>query len=332
VSEGDHRLAAVLGWVRRHANWLTALVMLAVVTLAVIALSEILSEVTLADIGAALGRISREQILLSLAFTALSYVALTFYDVLALQTIGNPKPYRYAALGGFTAYAMSHNIGFAPVTGGTARWRSYRGSGLPVSDVARIVVIAGLTLWLGIFLLLGLFLVFVPGALRIHDATLPHGAQLALGLAILAVIVAYVVACWRRIGPISILGWHLPVPTLRQAFFQFLLAATDMALASAALLVLVPGASAEIWPAFMVAYVVAMVVALLSHAPGGIGVFEAVILVTLPQVDKAALISALILYRLIYYWLPFLLALLLLFLNEVRLWRKAGASPPVQLP
>jgi phosphatidylglycerol lysyltransferase len=84
--------------------------------------------------------------------------------------------------------------------------------------------------------------------------------------------------------------------------------------------VLLPGATIHIYPDFLVAYVVAIVIALILHAPGGLGVFEAVVLVTLPDVDKAALVSALILYRVIYYWLPFLMAAALLGLNEVRLW------------
>ncbi|MFN7176469.1 MAG: lysylphosphatidylglycerol synthase domain-containing protein [Thermaurantiacus sp.] len=326
------RFAGIAGWLRAHANWLTGIVIAAVVTLAVFALSELLRDVTMDEILAALTQITARQILLSIALTALSYFVLTFYDVLALHTIGSPRPYRYAALGGFSAYALSHNMGFAPVTGGTARWRAYRGSGLPVSDIARIVVIAGVTLWLGIFLMLGLFLVLVPGTLRVQEAALPYALQAMLGLVVLLGIAFYLFACWRRIGPLSIFGWRLPVPTLRQAAMQFLLAAADISLASAALLVLLPGATLELWPSFLVAYVVAIVVAFISHAPGGIGVFEAVILVTLPQVDKASMVSALILYRAIYYWLPFLVALLFLFLNEVRLWRKAKEDAPVQIP
>ncbi len=103
---------------------------------------------------------------------------------------------------------------------------------------------------------------------------------------------------------------------------QFALAATDIAIASAALLVLLPPETWFHYPDFLVAYVVAVVVALLAHAPGGIGVFEAVILVTLPEVDKPSLVSALILYRLIYYWGPLLLALAVLGLNEMRMLGK----------
>ena len=317
----DPRLQRLIDWLQAHKGWLSAVFTILVLSVAGFALWEILKEVRLADIGEAFGRITPHQIALSIALTALSFFVLSFYDVLGLHAIGKPQPYWRAALASFTAYNLSHNLGFAPITGAAARWRAYRGTNLDPGDIARIVVIAGVTFWLGIFLLLGVFLVAFPGALRVHDATMHYGTQAAIGTAILIAIGIYLLACAREMGPLNILGWTLPVPTLKQALIQFSLAATDIAIASAALLVLLPP---EVWfhyPDFLVAYVVAVVVALLAHAPGGIGVFEAVVLVTLPEVDKPSLISALILYRLIYYWGPLLIAVGLLGLNELRIVR-----------
>lgn len=317
----DPRLQRLLGWMRLYQTQLTILLMAVVLGIAAVALTEILRDIRIDDVQAAFGKITPKQILFSLGLTALSFFVLSFYDVLGLHAIGKPQRYWRAALGSFTAYNLSHNLGFAPITGAAARWRAYRGTNLDAADIARIVVIAGVTFWLGIFLMLGVFLIAFPGALRVHDDSLPYYGQAAIGAFILAGIGGYLIACARQTGPLNILGWTLPVPTLRQALIQFALAATDIAIASAALLVLLPPETWHHYPDFLVAYVVAVVVALLTHAPGGIGVFEAVILVTLPEVDKPSLVSALILYRLIYYWLPLLLALLLLGLNELRLLR-----------
>jgi phosphatidylglycerol lysyltransferase len=317
----DPRLRRAIDWVSLHRTWLTALFTAAVLTVAGVALYEILQEVRVADIRAAFGKITTGQILLSIGLTLLSFFILSFYDVLGLHAIHKPQPYWRALLGSFTAYNLSHNLGFAPITGAAARWRAYRGTSLDAADIARLVVIAGVTFWLGIFLLLGVFLVAFPGALRVHDASMPYAGQAAIGFGVLAGIAVYLVACARQTGPLNILGWTLPVPTLKQALIQFTLAATDIAVASAALLVLLPPESWHHYPDFLVAYVVAVVVALLAHAPGGIGVFEAVVLVTLPEVDKPALISALILYRLIYYWGPLLIAVALLGFNELRMMR-----------
>jgi phosphatidylglycerol lysyltransferase len=319
----DPRLTRLIVWLQAHQTKLTAGMTVLVLAVAALALSEILKEVRLADIEAALAAISTKQILLSIGLTALSYVVLTGYDVLALDAIGKPQRYWRAALGSFTAYCFSHNLGFAPITGAAARWRAYKGTNLTPSDIARLVVIAGVTFWLGIFVLLGAFLVSFPGALRVQDMQLAFPAQAAIGAAILLGAGLYLWACAQQMGPINILGWTLPVPTMKQALAQFALAATDIAIASAALLVLLPAEAWHHYPDFVVAYVVAIVVALITHAPGGLGVFEAVILVTLPEVDKPALVSALILYRVIYYWGPLLLAAGLLAVNEARMARVA---------
>ncbi len=319
------RFRPALTWIQAHRNKLTALFTALVVGIAVAVIHGVVRDIAPGDIVGAMRAITLKQILLSLLLTALSYVVLTGYDVLALDALGKPQRYWQAALGSFSAYTFSHNLGFAPLTGAAARWRAYRGTNLNSGDIARIVVIAGVTFWLGIFVMLGFALLLFPGALRVHDASLSYPLQAGIGGAILLVMVGYLLACARGLGPIRIFGWLLPVPTLRQALLQFALAATDIAIASAALLVLLPPETWFHYPDFLVAYVVAMVVALITHAPGGIGVFEAVILVTLPEVDKPALVSALILYRLIYYWLPLLLAFVLLAANEWRVWRRDQA-------
>ncbi len=318
----DPRLSRLIGWARRHQTWLSVALVAVVLTIAGVALSRILSQVDLADIGMAFRRITPHQILLAGGLTALSFFVLSFYDVLGLHAIGKPQPYWRALLGSFSAYNLSHNLGFSPITGSAARWRAYHGTNLDAADIARIVVIAGVTFWLGIFLLLGCFLVAFPGALRVHDVRMSYAMQAGLGGLILLFILGYLIACIRQTGPLNILGWTLPVPTFRQAMAQFALAATDISIASAALLVLLPPESWFHYPDFLVAYVVAFVVALLMHAPGGIGVFEAVILVTLPEVDKPSLVSALILYRLVYYWAPLTLAVALLGYNELRFIRR----------
>jgi phosphatidylglycerol lysyltransferase len=299
-------------WVQRNRTALSIIGTVLVVAVAGIALANILSALSWNEVMVALRAISPLQLGLCLLLTTLSYLTLTFYDRLALMAMGKRQPWWRTALGAFSAYCFSHNFGFAPVTGAAARWRAYAGAGLSAADIARIVVLAGVTFWLGIFLMMGLFLVTRPGVLRIEEQVLDWPVQLAIGLVILLFILVYLVACIRRRGPLRILGWQLPVPTFGQAMIQFALAATDITLAAAALLVLLPGNHWAMFPDFVVAYVVAMVVALVTHAPGGLGVFEAVILVTLPEVDRASLVSALIVYRVVYYWLPLLLSIALL--------------------
>ncbi len=138
----DPRLQRLIDWLHAHRTWLSALLTVAVLGVAGLALWEILKEVKLADIGAAFGRITPHQVALSIGLTALSFFVLSFYDVLGLNAIGKPQPYWRALLGSFTAYNLSHNLGFAPITGAAARWRAYRGTNLDPGDIARLVVIA----------------------------------------------------------------------------------------------------------------------------------------------------------------------------------------------
>lgn len=315
------RLQRAADWLNTHKTWLTVVLIVAVLIIAGIALREILKGITWRDIHDALRDIRPHQIALSILLTTLSYFVLTGYDVLALDTIGKRLPYWRAALGSFSAYCFSHNFGFAPVTGTAARLRAYSGTSLLIADVVRIVVIAGFTFWLGVFLLLGVILTMVPGALRVSHFSMPFGWQSMIGLVILAAIAIYIQACRKASRPLNILGWTLPIPHAGQITKQFVLAATDIAVASAALLVLLPPGTWHHYPDFLVAYTVAIVVALLAHTPGGIGVFESVILVTLPEVSKPDLVSALILYRIIYYWLPLLADVVFLGLHELRLRR-----------
>lgn len=63
--------------------------------------------------------------------------------------------------------------------------------------------------------------------------------------------------------------------------------------------------------AFLLVYLLALAAGVLSHVPGGVGVFEAVLLAAFAgQLGAAPLAAALLLYRLIYVVLPLLLACL----------------------
>ena len=310
------RLARIREWLRRHQTWLTVGFTVLVLLVAGEAMRKLLHNITKDELLHVFRAITAHQLAQCAALTATSYFLLTFYDVLALRMVGRRVPYPLAAVGSFTAYTLSHNLGFAPVTGAAARARIYGTRGVDAGDIARIVVIAGVTFWLGIGLMLGVALVAEPGVLRVGHRAIAYGWQVALGLAVLAAMAAYMVVTAIRRRPIVVLGWQLPIPSTTQALAQFALAAVDITVASAALLVLVPQATVGDLPSFVAAYVVAMMVALITHAPGGLGVFEVVMAYTLPHVHRPTLLAALLAYRLIYYLVPFAISCLILLANE----------------
>ncbi|WP_176592108.1 bifunctional lysylphosphatidylglycerol flippase/synthetase MprF [Sphingobium sp. EM0848] len=300
---------------------LTVAVMLAVAALGLVALHGLLAEVRLKDIRHAVHMIAGWRLGGALALTAASYVALTFYDYVALRIVGRPLPWRTAALASFCSYTLSHNLGLSLLTGGSARYRIYTAAGLEGGDIARIIASAGLSFWGGVFVLAGLLMAVHPADITLMGVTFaPVLQRLAGGAILLAALVGLIAAGKEGSAP-RIFGWMLALPTRGQALAQIGVACIDLAAASAALFILVPGIAPALYPTLFLAYALAIIVTLVSHVPGGLGIFEAVIVATLPDVDRPSLLAALIAYRLIYYLIPLMLGVIAIALHEGNNWR-----------
>ena len=287
----------------RYRTPIGVLVVLALIALGFAALQHLTQEIRFADVRAALHDLSVTKIVLALLATAGSYLALTFYDLLALHTIARPLPWRTAALASFTSYTLSHNLGLALLTGGSARYRIYSAAGLDGPDVARVVAIASGTFWAGVVSVTGVALLLHPGALDLAGLKLSATQVQAAGWSIAVLTIALLGACAVVRAPIRLFGFTLPLPSPGLLLLQIAIALVDIACASAALFVLIPGAAPALLPAFILAYTLGIVAAVVTHVPGGIGVFEAVVLAVVP-VDRATLFAALIAYRVLYYLLP----------------------------
>ena len=318
----------ILNGAKRNSTVLALAATVTIAFLGFFALQHLLLEVRPTEVKSAIESLSLWQITGALAFTVVSYLTLTLYDVLALRIIGKPLPWRTAALASFTSYTLSHNLGVALLTGGSARYRVYSAAGLDTGDIARVIATASFTFWSGIFVMASAALAIHPGTVAIGAYVVPVGLQRIVGLVFLtAAAVLVAVADTRgRTKAISIWSWSLPLPSRRQALAQIGVAGFDLVLASAALFVLVPGESASFFPIFFLTYALAIIVALITHVPGGIGVFEAVFVACLPTANKPELFAALIAYRIIYYLLPLALGAILLAWHEGRQWRKPVAK------
>ncbi len=93
--------------------------------------------------------------------------------------------------------------------------------------------------------------------------------------------------------------------------------AADTAAAALALWFILPDSADITFPAFLVVFAVATVLGVLSHVPGGFGIFDAAILLGLPQVPEPAMLASLLMFRLIYYVGPLALSALLLSIYEI---------------
>ncbi len=281
-----------------------------------VVLALLIRELDFAEVRAAFARARNEQLATAAALTALSYIILTGYDFLALRQINARMRYGVTALASFTSYAISFTLGFPLLTGGTVRYWIYAREGMKASSIASLTLIAGVTFWLGMGLVLGIGLIREAEAVASLNRLAVSLNYLA-GSAILAAIIGYVI--WVSLGPraIRVQGWTLHLPGLRVTAGQLILGALDVTCAGAVLYVLLPAGHGVSFAAFLAVFVFAVILGIISHAPGGLGVFEATILLALPAESRSALLGSLLVFRLCYYVVPFVFALALLGAREI---------------
>lgn len=294
----------------RTRTMLGAVASVALLALALWVLHGELAHIHREDIRQAFGQVGGSAFALALLATAGSYLALTGYDVLALRHLRQQLPYAQVAAASFIATAVGHNLGLAMVTAGAVRMRLYTAWGLAGPDVALMAGLVTATFAIGATCAAGLALLLEPVAATgwLH---LEAMATRALGGVLLSLVLAYALAAWRRREPVQLGAWQLQMPGLGMAGRQIALALVDLACAALALWALLPAEGAPPFAVFLGIYVVAVVAGIVSHVPGGLGVFETVLLLALPELPRAALLAAIVGYRIVYYLLPLALAALL---------------------
>jgi phosphatidylglycerol lysyltransferase len=257
----------------------------------------------------------------ALSLTALNYAILTGYDFIAFASIGKRLARARVAATSLLAYAVANNVGFALLSGASVRYRFYSRWGLTAADLSRIVVSYSVTFWLGLFALGGLSLALTP--LPALDGI---GRGVApIGWTLVAASLGYVVAAAVRRTPLRVRSFELSLPSARLALVQLLVSSADWALAGAVFYVLLPSRDVP-FLTVLGAFLAAQIVGLASHVPGGAGVFEGLMILLLkPYFDSEQLVPALIVYRVVYYLVPLMVALVGLLADEMRL-RRAHAA------
>jgi glycosyltransferase 2 family protein len=268
---------------------------------------------------AAIAGTGGDQILLSFAFATLSYLALTGYDGLALRHLGIKVRYRLTAVASFTSYAFSFTLGFPLVTGAAVRYWVYGPAGLSAGKIAALTAVASITFWLGMALVVGVGFLSASDPIADIDHFHPLANRL-IGLGAIGALVAYL--AWVRLmrrRDATVLGVKLPGPRLTLG--QMALGVLDICSAAAALYVLLPRDTSFGFPAFATLYSFASMLGIASHAPGGLGVFEATILQGVGG-DEEAVLASLLLFRGVYYVVPFIAAMAMLGgVEAARRWR-----------
>ena len=291
----------------------------------------------------ALTEIPRGSIGLAAVCVFFAFCTLTFYDYFALRTIGKKHvPYRIAALSSFTSYSIGHNIGATVFTGGAIRFRIYSDYGLTAIDVAKICFLSGLTFWLGNIFVLSIGLAVHPDAASSMDQ-LPPSINRLIALGGLASIGAYL--AWLVMGEkrreLGQKGWKVVLPSAPLTLVQILIGVVDLGFCAMAMYLLMPANPPIDFMSLAVVFILATLIGFASHAPGSIGVFDAAMLVALPQFGREELLATLLVFRILYFVIPFGLAISImgtreLWMNVVQPWqerrRLAEACAQANLP
>lgn len=251
------------------------------------------------DVAAAWSQLPGWRIAGSVGAALLSLTMLAMFDVLAARTVvGDRVTARLAAFAGAVTQGISNTLGFHAITGAALRYRIYVRAGLGAGDIARIVALAGFGVGLGFAVVVTAALCWQPEITRGWGRW--PGAALLLALLTL-------LAWLLRPRTLALGRLTLALPNVRVTALQMLVGGVEMLAALTALYVLLPAASAPPLVDFLPIYVGAVLAGIVSHAPGGLGVFETVMLASFPPAARADLLAAILCYRLTYTALPFVL-------------------------
>jgi len=279
---------------------------------ALVALHHAMGEYHYQDVAHGLRSIPDSNLLTALALVITGYVVLGGYDGLASRYVGRPLSPGRSLLVAFISYAVGNNTGFANLGTGSIRFRMYALWGYSGVEIASILAFCSLTFWIGFMALGGTVFLVSPPPLP-EPLHLIGGSARILGAGFLAVVLGYLLVCLLRRQPLRLRGFSIPSPG-RLAVPQIAVSALDWLLAASALWVLLPGRESLPLPQFIGLYLMAQLVALVSHVPAGLGVLESVMVLLIASPDRPAaqVLASILVYRLVYYLLPLLAALILL--------------------
>ncbi len=293
----------------RASRILLALIPAALFGIALIVLSRLLQSVRLSDVKRSFAAIPALRQILAFVVVAIGYGFLALYDILALRHIGKNIPIKKTAEVSFISTAISYNIGMSLISGGSLRFRLYSRYGILPLEVAQIIPFCTLTFWIGFFSVIGLvFFVFgipLPASMALHPLV-PRG----IGLLCIALVAFYLVLSTRG-GTLRIRRFEFAMPSFKTALAQIIIGSGDWICAASVLYILIPREAHISYGQILGIFAAAQVLGITSNVPGGLGVFDSSILFLLsPALGSQATAGILLAFRLIYYIVPFILAML----------------------
>ncbi|KAB1075109.1 lysylphosphatidylglycerol synthase domain-containing protein [Methylobacterium planeticum] len=304
-----------------------------------------LKDISIADIETSLAAIPSHRFLLAGLSTLVAYAALAWYDRIALLHLGvRHISWFFVSVCSFTTYALSHNIGASVFSGAVVRYRAYTAKGLSAAQVAVLVALCSFTFGLGTLLLGGAVLALKPDLLARLEGHLPNlltnpTTAFLLGLALLGAVGLYVVGSLLHLKPLHIRAFKLEYPRPNIMGRQLVAAPLELLGAAGIIYFALPEAGNPGFLVVLAVFLASFSAALVSHAPGGLGVFELIFVLAMPEVARPQVIAALLVFRIFYFWLPFALSVVVVVLYErsrlSEAWKRRAdisAEPPPEPP
>lgn len=305
----------------RSARWLLLTIGCSLLVFSLYTLHRELSRYRLDDILASLSAIGDRQLCFAIGFTCLGYLIISSYDLIAFRNFNYQLNTRRILFTSFITYSVSNTTGFTLLIGGGIRYRFYSLWRVPPKLIAKVTAFGNVTFWLGLLTLSGTILAFnplpLPESLKTKLAIVRY-----LGIAASLLVGTYLYCCWRR-KRIRFQGRAIFFPKLKISLWQIAVFAADWALAAAVLYCLVPDYLNKSYPEFFHQYLLAMGAAIVSNIPGGIGVFETVVILLLPSsIATPDILGSLLVYRTIRFLLPLGTAMIMVGVFE---WRRKSS-------
>ena len=270
---------------------------------------------SLASLRDAIASISLGRWLLAIGSTLCAYAALAWYDRIALLHLGRRISWRFVSVTSFTTYALSHNIGASVFSGAVVRYRAYSTKGLSVAEVGVLVAFCSFTFALGVVTLGGFVLLFHPELVRRYA-----GAPLWLGQAAAVVLLGasslYIIGALLHFRPLKLGAFELVYPRPPVAARQMLAGPLELLGAAGIVFFALPDAANPGFAVVLGVFLASFSLALVSHAPGGLGVLEIAFLRAMPDAPQANVVAALLVFRLLYLILPLMFALVVVLVFE----------------
>ena len=309
---------AVTGLAQRLSRIVPVLLSILLFGFSIWAIASELRRYSFNDVLSSLNAIPNQYLLGAIALTAINYLLLTGYDTLAVRYIRQPLSYKRTSLVAIISYGISNSVGFALLSGSAIRYKFYSAWGFSAAKIAQIITFCNLSFWLGLFAIGGIVFAFTPLAIP-KQLNLPFLSVRPVGFIFLVIIVAYLLWTGLSQKPFKIRNWVFPHLPLKLSLAQIVLTSLDWILAASVLYILLPVPKHFSFFGFFGIYLLAQIAGILSNVPGGLGVFETVLILLLsPPIPSNQLLGALLAYRGIYYFLPLAVSILMLGWHELR--------------